>query len=310
MGKRPAFFVSTCKLLLAGALIVVFANDLSAQRRHVSGPLDTLGEEVSQAEGLEILKAFRQLGIAGEYRLSFQLEVREHREPTRRMPGVLLGTQTPYGPLSRVDVALEPADVSDIGELIPARVERMLLQNGLFANALQSSGPEGPESEARLVEASRYFESVAGSEITIFDLLMPFTFWQDFKYEGRMGGSRPLQVFTLYPPLDDAKLRENVSRVRIFLDDEFNALNRVEVYDAEEELVKMIWIRAFKIVDGQGLPSQIDVTNKQTKDKALFKVIDAAVGVDAPDWVFTPEGLQRNVYGTEVALRRGSVGAE
>ncbi len=306
MGKCPAFFMSAAKLFLVGSLLLAFAaSDLSAQRRHGSSPLDTLGEDVSQADGLEILNTFRRLGIAGDFRLSFQLEVRKHREDTWRMPGVLLGTQTLYGPLSRVDLALEPADVTDKGELIPPKVERMLLQNGLFANALRSSGPEG--TEARVVESSQYFESIAGSEITVFDLLMPFTFWQEFKYEGRVKRGRPLQVFTLYPPKEDEALCKRVSRVRIFLDDEFNALNRAEIYNAAGDLTKDIRVGAFKIVDGQGLPSEIDVTNKLTKNKALFKVIDAAVGVGVPEWVFQPDGLSRNIYGTELARLQAPV---
>lgn len=306
MGLRPAFFMPAAKSFWAAFLLLAVASvELTAQRRHGSSPLDTLGEEVSQADGLEILNAFRRLGIAGDYRLSFKLEIRPRRDKTTTVSGVLLGTQTTFGPLSRIDIALEPADVTEQGELVPAKVKRLLLQNGIFANALEVDAWRSGAEEARLIESDAFFEKIAGSDFTVFDLLMPFSFWQEFRYEGRTTmRSRPTHVFSLYPPSEDKALQEKVSRVRIYLDEEFNALNRVEVYDAEENLTKTITVVAFKIVDGQGVLSQVDVRNELTRDKTRFRVTDAAIGVEVPDWVFSPEGLERDIYGTEVARLR------
>lgn len=303
MGKCPAFFVSSAKLFLLGAVLLAGGvSDLSAQRRGGSSPLDTLGEEVSQADGLQILNAFRRLGIAGDYRLSFKLEIRPRKDKTRTVSGVLLGTQSEYGPISRIDIALKPSEVTDRGDLVPAEVKRLLLQNGIFANALIQDSWSAVGADARLVESASFFEKLAGSDFTVFDLLMPFSFWQDFKYEGRtMMRSRPTHVFSLYPPSSDEALRERVSRVRIYLDEEFNALNRVEIYDAAEGLVKTISVVAFKIVDGQGVLSQVDVRNEATRDKTRFRVLDAAIGVEVPDWVFGADGLSQNIYGTELA---------
>ncbi len=303
MGIRPAFFVSAVRqCFVAAVLFALLAGDLSAQRRHGSSPLDTLGEEVSQADGLEILQTFRRLGIAGDFRLNFMLEIRPRKEKTRTVSGLLLGTQSEYGPLSRIDIAVKPADVTDRGALVPAEVKRLLLQNGIFANVMELDSWREGEPGARLFESSDYFERIAGSDFTVFDLLMPFSFWQEFKYEGRTTmRSRPTHVFSLYPPRDDEAFQKRISRVRIYLDEEFNALNRVEIYDAGEELAKTITVVAFKIVDGQGVLSQVDVRNEETRDKTRFRVLEAAVGVEIPKWVFTPEGLERNVYGTELA---------
>lgn len=303
MGISPAFFVSAAKrFAVALALLAIAIIDLNAQRRLGSSPLDTLGEEVSQADGLEILKTFRRLGIAGDYRLNFKLEIRPRKEKTRTVSGVLLGTQSEYGPLSRIDIALKPAEVTDLGALVPAEVKRLLLQNGIFANVVTVDSWQDKEAGAQLVQTGDFFERIAGSDFTVFDLLMPFSFWQDFKYEGRTTmRSRPTHVFSLYPPDDDAALRERISRVRIFLDEEFNALNRVEIYDVEKELSKTIMVVAFKIVDGQGVLSQVDVRNEETRDKTRFRVTDAALGVDVPEWVFQQEGLEQDIYGTELA---------
>lgn len=305
MGKSPAFFVSKFKSLrfsLAFFALIYLSLDASAQRRLTPSPLDTLGEEVSQSDGLEILNTFRRLGLAGDFRLNFQLRIMPRKEKTRVVSGLLLGTQASSGPLSRIDIALQPADVTDLGKLVPAEVQRLLLQNGIFANVVEliSSQPDG--TEPQLVGSARYFDPIAGSDFTVFDLLMPFTFWQDFQYEGRtVTRSRPTHVFSLFPPKDDAGLKSRISRVRIFLDEEFNALNRVEIFDAEENLEKTISVVAFKIVDGQGVLSQVDVRNELTRDKTRFRVVDAAIGVELPDWVFEVEGLDQDIYGTELA---------
>lgn len=304
MGKRPAFFVSRfCQSLLAVLFISASLQPANGQRRLGDSPLNTLGEEVSQAEGFEILSEFRRLGIAGEYRLSFNLEVRPRSGDSWRVPGVLIGTHTQFGPMSRVDIAIEQSAVNEKGELIPAKVKRLLLQNGLFANAIESDSWTEEGAEARLIEPEAYLEGIVGSDFSVFDLLMPFTFWQKSVYEGRTKRrGRPVHVFSMYPPENSGNLNEQISKVRIFLDAEFKFLERFEVYDAEDDLVKAVWVEAFKRVDGQAVPSLVHVKNEVTRDKAVLRIRDAAIGVDAPDWVFQMEGLQRTVYGTEVAL--------
>lgn len=319
MGVRPAFFVPTFVrmsrvafpiMLFAATLVAICSSPSAHAQRRAGRPLDTLGEEVSQKKGWEILSAFRRLGIAGDYRLNFQLRIMPRSEKTRVVPGLLLGTMNDVGPLSRVDVAVEPAQVSDKGKLIPAEVRRLLLQNGLFATAAEAA-TFGEDPEPQLIPPQRYFEPVAGSDFTVFDLLMPFNFWQSFKYEGRTTlRSRPAHVFWLYPPDEDELMREHVSKVKIYLDEEFNALNRVEVYGPDEKHIKTISVVAFKIVDGQAVLSQIDVRDETTRGKTRFKVLDAALGVELPDWVFEFEGLNRNLYGTELASVRPEEGAE
>ncbi|MBC2606217.1 outer membrane lipoprotein-sorting protein [Pelagicoccus albus] len=312
MGIRPAFFVPRIKrvLLLAGFGLFCLL-ELSAQRRLSDSPLDTLGEDVSQADGLEILNTFRSLGIAGDYRLGFELRIMPRRGDTVEVPGVLIGTQTEYGPLTRIDIALKQSDVTDQGKLIPAEVKRLLLQNGIFANAVSSNSWDESAELPKPVAAESYFEGIAGSDFTIFDLLMPFSFWQDFEYEGRTTKrSRPTHVFTLLPPQEAEGIRAHISKVRIYLDEEFNALNRVEIYDAEGELSKTLSVVAFKIVDGQGVLSQVDVRNEQTRDKTRFRVTDPALGVEVPEWVFDMEGLTRNVYGTPLSRVQGKPAEE
>ncbi|MDQ8202878.1 outer membrane lipoprotein-sorting protein [Pelagicoccus sp. SDUM812003] len=293
---RPVF--ATLLALLLALQSFQFAH---AQRRHGSSPLDTLGEDVSQKDGFEVLSNFRRLGIAADYRLNFQLRLMPRGEKTTTVPGVMLGTMNQMGPLSRLDVAIEPAEVSERGELTPAVTRRLLLQNGIFANAMElAETEEGPVPVS--VTAEDYFEPIAGSDFTVFDLLMPFSYWQEFRYEGRttMKG-RPCHAFSMFPPEGNEELKERVSKVRIYLDEEFYALIRVEIFDADEVKRKTISVVSFKVVDGQAVLSQVDVRDELSRDKTRFKVLDAAMGVELPSWVFQPEGLLQPVYGTQLA---------
>ncbi len=277
-------------------------DELSARRRHGPSPLDTLGEEVSQAKGWEILSAYRRLGLSGDYRFNFQLRIMPRGEKTRTVPGVLLGTMTEQGPLTRIDLALRPSEIDEQAQIIPAAVKRLLLQNGLFANAVERDSEATTGDALQPIASDRYFQPIAGSDFTVFDLLMPYAFWQNFVYEGRTKlRSRPTHVFWLYPPKEDKLMQRHVSGVRIFLDEEFNALIQVEIYAPDKTLAKTVSVIAFKRVDGEGIPSQIDVRDEKTRNKTRFKVLDAAIGVDLPPEVFQLEGLSSNVYGTELA---------
>ena len=318
MGVRaPAFFLSEFfggrarwRKWALGACCLLAAVSLDAQRRHGPSPLDTLGDAPSQERGFEILQKYRSLGVAGDYRLGFQLRVMPRREATRSLPGVLMGTQGEQGPVTRVDVVLTPSDVTETGELVPARLRRLLLQNGLFAKAWELEKAGEGEPQPKLIPSDQYFEPIANSDFTVFDLLMPFNYWQRFEYEGRTTfRGRPTHVFWLYPPEEDELMRQRVSGVRIFIDEEFFALIQVEIYAPEEEHVKTLSIVDFKKVEGQWILGQVDVRDEQTRDKTRFDVVDAYLDVEVPDWVFAPEGLLRPVYGTEVGLTEGAAEA-
>ncbi len=268
-----------------------------AQRRLGPSPLDTLGQNPSQEDGWEVLRKFRSLGLAGDYSFRFQLRVMPRKGKTRAVSGLMYGTMNELGPLSRVDVVLAEASVGPQAELVPARVHRLLLQNGLFARAMESRD-EVADGVPQMVPTERYFEPIADSDFTVFDLLMPYTYWQSFRYEGRTTfRGRPSHVFWLYPPENDAFLRERLSGVRIHLDEEFYALIQAEIFDAEEKLAKTVTIVDFKKVDDQWILSQVDVRDDRTRDKTRFKVTDASMNLELPESVFTAPGLAENVYG-------------
>lgn len=322
MRFAPAFFMSLflsrsrarplCRLFAAIAICAAFALPAQAQRRHTPGPLDTLGdEEVDPRAGWEILRRFQSMGIAGDYRLRFQLQIMPRREKTRRVSGVLLGSQGQGGPVSRVDLALEEAEVAASGAARPARVKRLLLQNGVAAYAMEADSAADDPTPA-IVPSERYFEPLAGSDFTVFDLLMPYIYWQRFRYEGRSTlRGRPTHVFMMYPPEEDGSLKSHVSAVRLYIDEEVNAMVQVELYGPDEAIAKTVSIGSFKKVDDQWLVDEIDVRDESKRDKTRFKVLDANLGLDLPRSLFEPQSLTENVYGAPLQdLRPAKAGAE
>ena len=283
-------------LFLAGSLL---ASSLSAQRRGDSSPLDTVGrEEQDEARGREALETFRSMGIAGDYRFQFQLELRPKQGETRRVPGVLLGSSNELGPVSRVDVILEDASFDAEGKSQPAKVKRLLLQNGprYFAYEMDAFAPD---AVASLVPTARYFEPIAGSDVSIFDLLMPYVYWQQYRYEGRLKRkSQPTHVYWMFPPEGDEALTRRLSGVRIYINEEFNIMYDAEFFGPEGHKIKNLEVGAPKKVDGQWFPKLIDIRNEVTRDKTRFEVEHAEMGVVLPRLIFTPEGLEQGVIGT------------
>ena len=69
------------------------------------------------------------------------------------------------------------------------------------------------------------FQPIAATELTAFDLQMPFLEWPDAVYEGltKLRG-RPAHQFIVYPPREVAEARPELSGVRFHLDAQFNGL--------------------------------------------------------------------------------------
>ena len=309
MGVDLDFFLSrfggVARRVCILAVVVVVSANLSSeafgQRRHGPSPLDTLGDNPSQEDGWEVLRKFRTLGIAGDYSFRFQLKIMPRREKTTTVPGVLYGSMNELGPVTRVDVALSESTVDDHANLVQAKVLRLLLQNGVFAKAYESEDDVN-DGAPQMIDSEQCFDPIAGSDFTVFDLLMPYIYWQRFVYEGRTTfRGRPTHVFWLYPPKEDEALAAKMSGVRVFLDEEFYALIQAEIYDPKKELAKTVTIVDFKKVADQWILNQVDVRDEATRDKTRFKVVDANMNLDLPDKIFTLQALTTNVYGADIS---------
>ena len=264
-------------------LLAALRPELAAQ---VTGyrppPRYTSGGTADQAKGAQILETFRHAGIAGSYWLSVELRIMPHQGPERTVTGEFFGTRTDQGPLSRLIL---------VGEAGP---RSWLIQGGpqpalWLSDGVTPAAGSKPEADDKLLTP---IDGSQGTDLTPFDLQMPFLYWTDFVYEGiaRVRG-RPADSFVLYPPTDLAARQPGLTGVRVFIDTQFQALVQAELLGAKGGAEKTISILDLKKVGEQWLVQSIDLRNNLTRDKTRFTVKAAALNLDLPGAVFDPAQL-------------------
>ena len=230
------------------------------------------GGQPDQAEGGRILSQFRQAGIPGTYWLAFDLRVMPRKGEERTLNGQLFGTHGPQGPLTRLA----------LGD------ERWLIQSGAEAAAWTAA----PGKPARPVTTAETVQPIAGTDLMLFDLQMPFLHWTDFVHEGvTKVRARPAHQFILYPPADFAKARPELAAVRIYLDTQFQALVQVEQLGADGKAIKSMTLIDLKKVGEQWLVKSIDLRNAVTRDKTRLTFKAAALDLTLPAGAFAPDQL-------------------
>jgi len=236
-----------------------------------------------QTEGKKVLEEFRQhgWGQGGAYFLEFELHVLPRRGEERVVPGRLWGGRNETGPITRVE--LQPGGKE--------AEQRLLVQVGVKSSVWSwtaAAGVVNPEGKA-------VFEPLAGTDLTAFDLQMPFLYWPDFVYEGVESlRDRPTHVFLMGPPVgsDDGELPKGIARnVRIWLDTQFNALVQAEELDRDQQPLKAITVLDLKKVGEQWIVKSVDVRNELTRDKTQFAVTGAALNQNFPPELFEPARL-------------------
>ena len=236
-----------------------------------------------QAEGRAIIEAFRRQGIAGEYYLEFELRVLPRHGAERVLLGRLWGSRNAIGPISRVSVRA-PAAGSQSGEV------RLLIQSGPQPQIWR--WVEGSGSPATPLGIGALFEPVAGTDLTAFDLQMPFLYWPEFVYEGlaRMHG-RPAHQFLFYPPADVAQRNPALRGVRAYLDTQYTALVQAELIGENDQALKSLSILDLKKIDDQWIVKSVDLREESTRNKTRFAVTAAALNQHFSPAVFEPTSL-------------------
>ncbi|HXB01880.1 MAG TPA: outer membrane lipoprotein-sorting protein [Opitutaceae bacterium] len=254
-----------------------------AQPRFVPQPEYGQFGAPDQAEGRRVMEEFRAKGIAGDYFLEFELHVLPRRGDERVLTGQLWGTRNDQGPLSRVVIATDAAKKTEL---------HLLVQNGPSPAVWSQDGAD----VARLLDVAALFAPVAGTNLTAFDLQMPFLYWPDFDYQGlnRLRG-RPTHQFLLQPPKDFAEKYPALKGVRVFLDTQFNALVQVELVGHDGQTLKTISLLEMKRINDQWIPKTLDVRDEATRDKTRFLVKGAALGLTLPGEMFAPAQLGETV---------------
>jgi hypothetical protein len=250
--------------------------------------------EPDQKEGAAILEVMRGVRPEGDYYLEFELRVlpraRSGREE-RSIPGRLWGGRNGDGPISRMSL-LTPAEAANAsgGGATSAVESRILVQGGPRPAAWRWPAADG--SSVIAVDDSALFTPLAGTNLSAFDLQMPFLFWTDFVYEGKTRlKNRPVNTFLLYPPASLAKHRPDLAGMRVYLDPEYNALVQAEQIGEGERVLKTFWLGGFVKIDERWIPRSFELRDEATRDKTRLLVMAAALNLDFASAVFDPGAL-------------------
>ena len=275
---RRAFFVFGCFAASIGASAV--------PKGQAPPPLTQLGG-ADPAEARAAIEQIRRQGISGNYFLEFQLRVMPRRGEERSIAGRLWGTRNATGPLSRVTLTLEQTPT--------AMVERrFLIQNGR-ESALWRWDTGSPVKQVGV--ASPFEPLVANTELTAFDLQMPFIYWENYSYRGltRFRG-RPAHILIMRPPADFAAQHPSLAGVRVHLDTQFNALVQTELLGANDSVLKTISLLDLKKIGEQWIPKTFDVRDEKTRNKTRFDVTAAGLELDFSKIIFEPAHLGEDVH--------------
>ena len=249
-----------------------------AQSRVRPEPQYAFTGKADPAEGRRLLAEFRRLGLVGDYALDFTLRVMPRRGDEHSVTGRMYGTRNAQGPISLVEFPEGTAGA-----------RRILVQNGA-QSGVWTVPQDGAEAVA--VGASQLFAPLAGTELTAFDLQMPFLFWDDCVFEGVVSvRGRPAHRFLAYPPSEIATVRPELTGVRFYLDTQFSALVQAEELGADRQPVKTISVLDLKRTQDQWIVRTIDLRNEVTRDKTRFRITGAALGLSLPPIVFAPAHL-------------------
>ena len=249
-----------------------------AQSRIRPEPRYAFTGSADPAEGRRILTESRRLGLAGDYALDFTLRVMPRRGDERLVSGRMYGTRNEVGPVSLVEF---PAGTEG--------VRRILVQNGPQSGVwtVPSDG-----ADAVAVGAALLFAPLAGTDLTAFDLQMPFLFWDDCVFEGVVSvRGRPAHRFLAYPPAEIAAVRPALAGVRFYLDTQFSALVQAEELGPDETPVKTISVLDLKRTQDQWIVRTIDLRDEATRNKTRFRINAVALNLSLPRIVFAPAHL-------------------
>jgi hypothetical protein len=281
-----AFFV------LAAVLVAAQAGRAQSKGYSPSPEYLQLGKP-DQEEGRHIIAEFRQMGLAaGDFYLEFDLRVLPRRGPERVQHGQMWGSRNDQGAITRVVVKDEAG-----------AERRLLVQNGP-APAIWSWQP-GAAGTRRLGLAEQFLP-VAQTDLTPFDLQMPFLFWNDFTFEGvaRLRG-RPAHRFLFLPPADVKAAHPALTGVRVSLDTQFHALVEIELIGEGGHPLKTVsllelkkiqeqWIELKKVPE-QWIMKTIDLRDEATRNKTRFAFTGAALGLTFAPALFEPAALADDV---------------
>ena len=238
-----------------------------------------------QKAGAAILDEMRNAGLGGDYYLEFELRVLPRRGDEHRIAGRLWGTRNPEGPMTRL-VLDNPSDSSGTA----GKETRLLVQGGPKPSAWSWPATDGGSAIA--VNNTALFAPLAGTDLSAFDLQMPFLYWRDFIYEGKTRlNDRPADTFLLYPPASLAAQRPELAAMRVYLDPQYHALMQAEQLGENERVLKSMRMVGLKKIGEQWMVKAVELRDEQTRNKTRFVVTAAGLNRDFSKTLFEPGNL-------------------
>jgi hypothetical protein len=268
---------------LAFAALGLFTASVRAEDESRPPPAYLQLSPPDQAEGRAIVENFRRQGIAGEYYLEFELHVLPRHGAEQVFHGRMWGSRNLNGPVSRV--SMRTAEVGPNSDGV-----RLLIQSGPKPQIWRWA--EGSATPAAPLGVDALFEPLAGTDLTAFDLQMPFLYWPEFVYEGlaRMHG-RPAHQFLFYPPADVAQRNPALHGVRAYLDTQYNALMQAELIGENNHVLKTLSLLDLKKIGDQWIVKSADCRNEVTRNKTRLAFTAAALNQHFAKNIFEPASL-------------------
>ncbi|MCC5023619.1 MAG: hypothetical protein J6386_12910 [Candidatus Synoicihabitans palmerolidicus] len=248
--------------------------------------------------GREIMSEFRRMGLPGDYFLEFNLRVLPRRGKASVLKGAMWGARNDIGPIFRSALFASSGEIEL--QLLGQSGPQPSAWRHRVSHSAESSLPTGVEQ----LGPSTLLDPILGTGISMFELQMPFIYWDDFIYEGvtKILG-RAVHAFLMYPPDSFAAARPEIAGVRLHLDAQFNALMQAVILDGNESTQRKLTVLDLKKLDDQWIVKSIDVRDEKTRDKVRFEVTGAALDLEFAAGLFAPAALM-DTPGTPIGVTR------
>jgi Outer membrane lipoprotein-sorting protein len=262
-------------LVVSCVLCLICAHQLFSQDYSSSVKL-------TEHEAREIISKFREARPAAAYYFEFTLNQIPRKGDTVRIPGRLWAWHNERGSIWRLEI--NPGRPNECHYLIQNGQNPALWSYSLINKA------ELPHPEL----ITKPF--IPDSEVSAFDLQMPYLYWQDIQVLGlsRMRG-RPAYQFLFKAPDGFNSGDTSIAAVRAYLDTQYNAPVQTEVINNTGKILKTLILGDLKKVQGQWIPRSIDMRNEVTRNKTQFEVTAAVLGIEISPAIFDPANLASSV---------------
>lgn len=255
-------------------------------RRYRPAPEYVQVGKPDQEQGKRVLDEFRKQGLySGNCYFDFELRVMPRRGEEHVVQGRLWVSQNERGPITRI--VIFPGVVQN--------ETRLLVQNG--ENSAVWGWRAGNSGGVSKLGTAALFQPLADTDVTAFDLQMPFLYWTDFVFEGvsKIRG-RPAHTFLMYPPSEVAKEKPEIAGVRVYMDTQYRQPVQAQIIGSEGKAVKTVTVVDLKIIEKQPIVKSVDFRDEVTRNKSRFSVTGAAIGMDFLPNIFEPSMLAEPLH--------------